>query len=368
MSRRHHLMMSAADVLARTHAAFSATKPDHAAQLEWGAELLQNAAALELAMGRITHSNAIDVDLLSRVLATRCYQLREEYEQDRPKFWFLDMFRNRGLIQPLDRGVIAYVNKISDYQVGEVRFIADKSDDWPTEGGRMTEANISMVKHFGKAVEYGILELWQTARDGRDIVAERVRDAYYDIDAFIEYLLANGAPVQGVYGFLDHPYIDHNVAPASVANGPGTTWPIKTPEEVLMDLQVMRDSTRVGSNYNETADTAIISDQRYSYISAQQIGTNGDSILARWVANQTAAVNGGLSQIVPFVPYDTAGPGNTPIATVGNFTRQNIEFPLLPAIQLPTEYHGSAWKIGFVGAASSVNVKRRGRIQTWTGI
>lgn len=361
MPRKHHLTMSAADVLGRVHTAYAATATDHQAQIDWGQELLANASALELMNSRITHSNAVDVDLLSRVLATRCYQLRDDYELDRPKFFFLDMFRNRGLIQPLDRGVVAYVNRVSDYQVGEVAFIGDKTVDWPTEGGRMTEANLSMVKHFGKAVEYGILELWQTARDGRDIVSERVRDAFYDIDAFIEYLLAHGAPLHGVFGFLNHPSIPQN----AVA---GATWLLKTPEQVITDLQIMRDSTRIASNYNEIADTAIISDSRYSFIGSAQIGTNGDSILARWLANQTASVNGGLSQIVPFVPYDTAGAASTPIATVGNFTRQNVEFPLLPAIQLPTEYHGAQWKIGFVGAASSVNVKRKGRIQTWTGI
>ena len=363
---KHYLLMSASDVVARVHQAFAA--PDAAAQTEWAGALLENAAALELVNSRITHSNAADVDLISRVLATRCYQLREEYEADRPKLFFLDMFRARGLIQPLERGVLAYVSRTNDYQVGEVRFIGDKTDDWPTEGGRNVEARIQMVKHFGKAVEYGLLELWQTARDGRDIVAERVRDAYYDIDVFIDYLVANGAPAHGFNGLIGHPDIPVNTVPASAVHGPATDWPTKVPEEVIFDLQVMRDSTRVASNYNEIADTLILSDKRYSYINAAQIGTNGDSILSRWVANQAASVNGGLSNIVPFVPYDTAGAGSLPIATAGNFQRANIEMPLLPAIQLPTEYHGAKWKIGFAGAAGSVNIKRAGRFQNWQGL
>lgn len=363
---KHYLLMSASDVVARTMQAFSA--PDGKEQGEWAGALLENAGALELMRTRMAHSSTVDIDLISRVLATRCYQVREIHEEDRPKLFFLDFFRSRGLFQPLEQGVSMFITRVRDYQAGEVRFIGDKSDDWPTEGGHSENAKMQRVKNFGKAIEYGIFELWEGARDGKDIVAERTRDALYDIDVFVDYLIANGSPLHGIYGFLGHPDVAVNVVPASAINGPATDWPTKTPEEIIFDLQVMRDSTRVASNYNEIADTLILSDKRYSFINAAQIGTNGDSILARWLANQAASVNGGLSNIVPFVPYDTAAPGSTPMAVAGNFQRPNIEMPLMPAQQLPVEYHGAKWKVGFAGATGGVNIRRQGRFQAWQGI
>ena len=232
----------------------------------------------------------------------------------------------------------------------------------------METGKLRAVKHFGKSVEYGILELWQSAREGRDIIGERITDALRDMDVFIDFLIANGAPMHLIYGFLGHPDIPVSVVPASVVPPLGTTWPQKTPSEVLFDLATMRDTSRVDANYNSMADTAIMADSRYTYINAAEIGTNGDTILSRWMKNQETAMNGGMRRILAFPPYNTAGPGGTPQVTVGQFTRENIEFPLLPAVQLPTEYHGSKWKIGFVGAASSINIKRTGRFRTYTGI
>jgi hypothetical protein len=316
--------MSAADVVAHTLQAF--TSGDAKAQTEWSAGILTNANAMELLNSRITHSQAAEVELISRILATRAFQIREEYEVDRPQLWFLDMFRSRGLLFQLQQGVTRFISNITDYQVGEVRFIGDKTDDWPTEGGRNTMPKMTHVKHFGKAVEYGIIELWEAARDGRDIIAQRVRDAFYDIDVFIDTMIVGGAPLHGFHGFLAHPDIPVNTVPASVANPPNTDWPSKTPDEVLLDLQLIRDSTRIASNYTEIADTVILSDMRYAHISARQIGESGDSILSRWVANQQAATNGGLKNIVPFVPYDTAGAGGGPVAVAGNFVAANIEF------------------------------------------
>lgn len=364
---QHYLTISPTDAIARVHNAFAAN--DVAAQREWSRATLENAAALELLATRITHSSGMDVDLVARLLTTRCYELREIYEEDRPHLWFLDWFRNANLLYQLERGVIAMVSRTRDYQAGEVRFIGDKTDDWPTEGGRAESAKLQNVKHFGKSVEYGILELWQSAREGRDIIGERVRDAFYDIDVFIDHLIASGAPVEGIFGFLGHPDIPVSVVPPT-ATPPAlaTQWPAKTPGEVLFDLSAARDQSRLDANYNDMADTAIMSDVRYSYINAAEIGLNGETVLSRWMKNQESAMNGGMKRIVPFVPYDTAGPGGTPMMTVGRFVKENIEFPLLPAVQLPTEYHGSKWKIGFVGACSSINIKRTGRFRSYTGI
>ena len=258
----HYLTMSAPDAIARVQHAFAGN--DVAAQREWARATLENAAALELLQSRITHASSVDVDLMLRLLTTRAYELRETYEEDRPPLWFLDWFRNERLIYPLDRGVVAMVSRTRDYQNGEVRFIGDKTDDWPTEGGRMETGKLRAVKHFGKSVEYGILELWQSAREGRDIIGERITDALRDMDVFIDFLIANGAPMHLIYGFLGHPDIAVSVVPASVVPPLGTTWPQKTPSEVLFDLATMRDTSRVDANYNSMADTAIMADSRYT--------------------------------------------------------------------------------------------------------
>lgn len=370
MSRFHHFTMSASDTITKVQQIFSAPNVHANEQRKWAGELLNNAAALELINHRMTHSLGTpeDIDLISRTIGTRTIEIREGYMKDRPHLFFMNMFQDRNLFYQVQQGTTAYLTRVTDYASGPVRFIGDKTDDWPTTGAPMVEPNMRAIKYFAKSVEYGILELWQAARDGRDIVGERVSHAFFDMDEFIDMLIAQGAPLHGFYGLIGHPDIPQNIVPASVANPPFTHWPSKSPEEIIFDLQAIRDATRLGSNYNTVADTLILSDQRYSYINAAQIGTNGDNILGRWLENERRSIVGGMTNILPFVPYDTAGVGNTPIATAGQFNSDTIEMPLMAPVRLPTEYHGSKWKIGFVGAAGSVHVRRENRMHTFTGI
>lgn len=344
---------------------------------EYSREILKSSYALETLKNRIMHSPSasIDVELMSRMLRSRCFELREEYEADRPQLFFLDMFSEKNLFGSVPAGIEGYITNKLDYAVGEVRFIGDKTDDWPTTGGRSEEPKLNRVKYYAKSVEYGILELWNSAVQGRDIVAERVNDAYRDMDFFLDVLIAQGAPNHDIYGFLDHPDIQVNVVPATTGpNAPATEWPSKSPSEIIFDLNAMLESTRSATKYNETADTLILSDKRYIYANGTEIGTNGDFVLQRWLENQSRSQIKGLENIIPFVPYDTAGPGDTPIAMAGNFDRRNIEMPLVDfgnnvaVFQTPTESKISSWKIGFVAGAGSVNIKREGRFQQFNGI
>ncbi len=370
MRNKHIMTMSASAFLAATHAAFYESD-DAEEQSKWAEGLFQNAQALELSMNRMTNStvNNIDVDLIARAITTRCYEVREDYEEDRTPQWFLDMFRERGLFSNLAPGTRGYIDSVRDYAAGPVRFIGDKTDDWPTTGGRTVENRLREVKYFAKAMEYGILELWQSAKEGKDIVGERIKDVYVDIDEFIEALIAQGAPLHGIYGFINHPDIPVSALPPTAqGTGTATEWPAKTSGEIIFDLQTMRRATRVDSNYNEVADTLLVSAQRYEFADAKEIGSNGDFVLGRWQELQKNKSIAGLKDLIPFVPYDTAGPGNTPIATAGRFNSTTIEMPFMPPRKLPTEYHGSKWKTGFVGGVGSVHIKRKNRFRTFTGL
>jgi len=365
--KKHLLTMSATDVLEKATTAFD--KGDLDAQRDAANMVLENDGALKLMDVRMEHSSSIDVALMSRILSTRCYELREEYEEDRPKLWFMDLFRERNLFFEIRAGIQGYVSKVYDYTSGPVRFIGDKTDDWPTAGDRTYSGDLKKVKYFANSVEYGILELWQASCDGRDIIRERVENAFRDHDEFVECLIAMGAINHGIYGFMNHPSIPQVVAPATLGPlAPATDWPSKSPEEIMFDLRAAVDLVRSGSNYSINPDTAIVSDQRFSYAGVTQIGTNGDTILGRWANTQANTPNGGLQNIVPFVPYDNAGPGGTPIMTAGTFDSRYLEMGLMPARQLATEYHGAKWKIGFIGAAGSVDIKRPNRFVTMTGI
>jgi len=331
-------------------------------------DLFTNRTLFDAAQTRMQNSE-MDASFIGRLLGDRCIEVRYEYEEDRPNLFFLDMFRERNLFWEIKPGIMASLSKSMDYAAGDVRFIGDKVDDLPTTGANNEEFDIHKVKYYGKSVEYGRLELWQASCEGRDIVNDRIRAAYLDVDEFENDLIATGSINHGFYGFLNHPDIPVLVLPATTGPlAPNTDWPSKTPNEVMADLQLMVDTVRSASNYNLSPDTLIIPDMRYSFINTGQIGINGESIAAAWMRQAANLPTGGLQNFVPFLPYDTAAPGNLPMATAGTFDRRFIEKGLMPIQQLETQTHALKWKIPFIGASGSVEIKRKGRFASFTGL
>lgn len=367
--KRHLLNSSPSDFLAGLISAYA---PGSAVSEEDRSEMRQDLFTtqhlFEAAQTKLRNSE-IDASFIGQLIGDRCIEVRYEYEQDRPKLFFLDMFRNRNLFWEIKPGIMASLSKSMDYASGDVRFIGDKVDDLPTTGARDEDYRLHKVKYYGKSVEYGRLELWQASCEGRDIVNDRIRAAYLDVDEFEDRLIATGSINHGFYGFLNHPDIPVFALPASTGPlAPATDWPSKTPYEVIADLQLMVDTIRAASQYNISPDTVIIPDMRLSFLNTSQIGISGQSILAAWAVASQSIATGGLQNVVPFVPYDTAAPGNLPMATAGTFDRRFIEKGLMPIQQLETQTHAMKWKIPFIGASGPVEIKRRGRFASFTGL
>lgn len=366
MTAHFRFTKSASDIVGLANSAFrTGSEKD---QADWSRELMQNSAALEFLSTRMQNGITTDTELMGRILAIRCIEVMEDCIKDRKPLFFLDMFRNRSLIREIQPGRMTFMQKITDYAAGEVRVLGDKVDDLPTTGGRDTETKIKKAKYVGKSVEYGLFEQWEASCEGRDLLAERLRDAMVDFEEFFNWFIANGMPLHDLFGLQGNPDIATNTVVASAVNGPLTDWPNKTPEEILFDLNAMADIAYAGSNCNVRPDTILLSMLRYRYLSTAQIGTVSTSILKRHLADIECSGLGGLSNFIPFDPYDQAGPGDTPIALVGPFERDSIELPMMAPMQLAPMYHGLHWKIPLVGAVGSVCVKKEGRYYEWQGI
>lgn len=327
---------------------------------KWVNELLQNPTVLELA------HNQFDANVIGEALETRAWEVRESYEEDREPLFFLDMFRQRGLIQEIQPGQRGDFIGIDRNFGGEIRYISDKTDDWPTTGGMDREYSANHYKYYAGAIEVGILEQLHAAREGKDLFGERMRMKLRDIDEFNDSTIAVGAPLHGIYGFSLHPDIPTQVLP----NGAGGTseWATKLPAEIRFDIQLMMEAVRTGSLYNVHADMLMMPDVSYTYLSTLSVSPEGRSFMSQLAQDFEKLPWANPDAITPFIPFDNAGPGDTPLALTGIMNRETIEFPMMPTMQLAPEYHGAKWKIGMVGAHGSVRIKRERRFQRFTGL
>jgi len=333
---------------------------DLAEDRKWANEALTNPNALEV------FHNQFDPQVVGEALETRAWEIRETYEEDREPLWFLDMFRDRGLIAEIQPGQRGDLIGIDRSYGGEIRYISDKTDDWPTSGGSDREYDVNHYKYYAGSVEVGILEQMQAAREGRDLMSERMRMKLRDIDEFNDSAIAIGSPLHGIYGFALHPNIPTQVFP--VGAGAATQWNTKIPQEIRFDIQLAMEAVRTGSLYNVTPDIFMMADSSYTYISTIQTSPEGRTFLSQLADDFDALPWADPNLITPFLPFDTAGAGDTPIAMSGVLNRETVEFPMMPTMQLSPEYHGAKFKIGMMGAHGSVRIKRENRFHRFTGM
>lgn len=333
---------------------------DLTAKRQWANELLTNQDAMQFA-----HSQ-FDPQVIGEAIDTRAWDIRERYEEDREPNYFLDFFRDRGLLHPINPGTRGDISAITSRNDGEIRFVADKTDDWPTSTGGETDYKANFYKHFGGAVELGIFEAMEAANQNRDLLSERLRAKLSDIDKFLDEMIALGAPLHGIYGLATHPDIPSQVVPAGVSGF--TDWPNKLPGEIKFDLQLAMETIRTGSKYNATADILMMSDLRYTLLATMSVTPEGRSFLSQLSQDFSQLEWAKPEAIKAFTPFDTAGAGDTPIMLAGKMTKETIEFPVMPTMQLAPEYSGTQWKIGMFGMCGSVNVKRPNRIIKQEGI
>ena len=270
---------------------------------KWAHEFLTHSGAMEFANANY------DQNHIGRVIATRGWEIREMYEEDRLPLWFLDMFRDRNLITPIQPGERGHFSGITRNFGGDIRYIGDKTDDWPTSGGIDREYRANNYKYFAGSVEVGLLEQWEASRSGKDLFEERLNLKLRDIDEFNDSAISVGAPLHGIHGFIMHPDIPNLTVPPGISTL--TDWPNKTPAEIRFDIQLAMETVRTGSLHNSVANMLMLSDLRYTYLSTLSVTPEGRSFMSMLAQDFDTLPWANSDIIQPFVPFDTAAAGNT---------------------------------------------------------
>lgn len=123
-----------------------------------------------------------------------------------------------------------------------------------------------------------------------------------------------GFPKYGSYGLVNHPSVTSVVADPHTTGGTDTQWNVKTPAEILHDINNVLTGTIAASEYDNRgmANHILIPWEAYTYIVTTELSDgSGKSILTYLMENNIATKQGIDLTIVPCRQCKGAGTGGS---------------------------------------------------------
>lgn len=187
--------------------------------------------------------------------------------------------------------------------IGRARVLYDKTMRIPRVDIEGTE-HAQGVKPIAAAFGYSVYEIKAAAKAQVALEAERALTADESIKRELEEIAFLGHAQAGLNGLLNNAAVAATVA---ITGGGGVTWDLKTPDEIVADMNLAVDKVRTQTNGVESPDTMVLPEDKYTQIAQTRMSGNTDkTILQFWLSSSPWIKN-----VEPLHFCSTAGTGST---------------------------------------------------------
>lgn len=202
------------------------------------------------------------------------------------------------------------------------------------------------LRPWGMELKFTILELESAAKLGRPIDSQKYEGLKLKHQMDIDEQVYIGDTTTGDTGLVNNSLVT-NVA--SLPNGAGGSpkWSMKTPDEILADVNAALTSAWEASAFAVIPSRILLPTQQYGYISTAKVSNAGNvSILKYLLENNLLATSGkGKLEIFPAKWCNGAGAGGT-IGDLNSVNRmvvytkdkKRVRFPMTLLQRTPVQY------------------------------
>jgi hypothetical protein len=198
---------------------------------------------------------------------------------------------------------------------------------------------------WGEEIGWTIPELESAAKVGRPVDAQKYNGLVLKHQMDTDEMVYVGDATLGYKGLLNSALV---VNVAAVANGAGgsSTWALKTPDEILADVNELLTSCWAAAGWAVMPSELRIPPAQYGYLATQKVSQAGNlSILTYILENNISTKSGGKLNIQPLKWCIGAGAGGT-LGQLGTVDRMvaytkdedRVRFPMVPLQRTPLEY------------------------------
>ncbi|WP_105430214.1 DUF2184 domain-containing protein [Neorhizobium sp. T6_25] len=194
--------------------------------------------------------------------------------------------------------------------VGQAREFSPDGDDIPFVDFKLDSGN-SRVFMAGIGYRYNLQELAHAQAYGIRLESDRADAARRKYEQFVDNVAFLGRAKLGMTGLLNTASVTALTAP----NGAGgtATWPTKTPDEILKDVNDVLGIVFTASNGIEQVDTVLLDQDRYAYIATKRLDATMTTTVLEHIqrANIYTIRTGRPLTIRAVFGLETAGAGST---------------------------------------------------------
>lgn len=280
-------------------------------------------------------------------------------------------FQYRELV-PVDNSAPEWTTAIDFFSmgddVGEAREFAPDGDDINFVDFKLDKGS-SRVVMVGIGYRYNLQELAHANAYGIRLTDERADAARRKYEQFIDNLAFVGRPKLGMSGLINQT----SITALTAANGAAGTapWPTKTPDEVVADFNRVLGVIFTESNGIETADTVLISQDRYNYLIGRRLDPTSETNLLDYIlrANVYTARTGRPLTIRAVFGLETAGAGGTQRMMAYRRTPDVVKMHVpMPLRWLQAEQRRLKFEVPGIFRTGGVEVRRPGAARYLDGI
>lgn len=160
--------------------------------------------------------------------------------------------------------------------VGMAKIISNYADDLP-RADVQGEDNYSKVFSIGNSYGYNIDEVAASAYSGVALSTKRAAAARRANEERVESLAAMGDSRFGILGLLNQPNATLVTLPAGA--GSSTTWALKTPTEILADMNLIKRTPVTLTNGVEKINTIVMPENQRGIVQTTRVSTVSDTTI-----------------------------------------------------------------------------------------
>jgi len=163
-------------------------------------------------------------------------------------------------------------------RVGRSKIVADYAKDFPSVTLKGS-SHIGRIKSLGASYGFSIQEVRNAARAGVALSTELARAAKEAIMEQENQIAFFGDNDNRLYGLFNNPNIPRSLAPAGTG---GIDWSLKTPNEIIADLNQVVNGVSQNSLGLHQANVLLLPLSKYNSIASTPRSTTSDTTILAW--------------------------------------------------------------------------------------
>lgn len=278
------------------------------------------------------------------------------------------------VLVPVDTGLDEWAKSVTYYstdKVGKAEWFHHKAQDIPYADVIRSEAEVA-IEMAAVGYEYTLEEIAQARRLGIPLDTDRADAALRAYEEFVDAVALYGDAAKGWAGLLNNATVTAGTAPADGAGGL-TTFPSKSTNQVLRDLNGVVGGVYVDTKRIEVADTILMSLGRYNYLATTPRSDTSDETILSYLlrTNVLTVTTGRPLRVFAVLGLETAGVGGTERMIVYRYARDVVKLHL----PMPHRFLGAAnvpgsiiFKVPGIFRMGGTEIRRKAAVRYLDGI